>query len=57
MLLCRFTDRVFVGLPNKAARVDILRVVLANEALAPDVDLARQVPGPLFAPKAACLNL
>ncbi len=38
---CRFTDRVFVGLPNKAARRDILGVVLAGVALAPDVDVVR----------------
>ncbi|GAB4821855.1 hypothetical protein N2152v2_008901 [Parachlorella kessleri] len=40
-VLRRFTDRVFVGLPNKAARRDILGVVLAGEALAPDVDVVR----------------
>lgn len=34
-------SQVFVGLPNKPARRDILQVVLVGEALAPGVDLGR----------------
>lgn len=40
-VLRRFTHRVFVGLPARLARAQILSVVLAGEALAPDVDLGR----------------
>lgn len=33
--------RIFLGLPDRAARAAILRVVLEGERLAPDVDVAR----------------
>jgi SpoVK/Ycf46/Vps4 family AAA+-type ATPase len=39
--LRRFTHRVHCGLPAGAERADILRVVLAGEALDPGVDLPR----------------
>eukprot|EP00887_Chlorella_sp_A99_P000837 scaffold5.g837.t1 len=40
-VLRRFTHRVLVPLPDRGAREEVLRVVLAGERLAADVDLSR----------------
>ncbi|PSC75359.1 ATPase family AAA domain-containing 1 [Micractinium conductrix] len=39
--LRRFTHRVFIGLPNRAARTAILRIILADERLAGHVSVDR----------------
>lgn len=40
-MLRRFTSRLFIGLPDRPARAQILEVVLGGERLGPDVDLQR----------------
>ena len=40
-VLRRFTQRILIPLPDRTARQEVLRVILAGERLAPDVSLAR----------------